>query len=434
MPSEDENTPTPGVRLSTVRLTLVEPYGDRSESAVPLPVTAHTEKSPGEVAHDVSILEGSRAATRSVVQGHLVTSIWRALPCPAWLLAGDGTILCLSDMARREWIDLVVGSHLPTALGCDAMKASISDWLAKGEGAEGLECQLTLRSTDGFKDGKLRLQKVSGYGPETLSVASFVADKTIEVVTDGVPPNPGIRECDRICNSLGQAHIDYLQTMGHELRTPLNAVIGLSELIQAHMKGGFSVDPTTLSRWADQINASGRHLHALIEDLLNKEALEAHELPLHMDHCDLDELVSKAVGVVESKFRKLNIQLHVEDLPQSEAAIADQRRAVQVLVNLLDNAAKYSNAGKMVWLSAQATAQFIRVSVRDEGPGLTGDQQRGLFRMYNRLGAELSGISGSGIGLSTSKRLVERMGGVLVCESAAGSGSNFWFTLPRQLR
>ena len=226
-----------------------------------------------------------------------------------------------------------------------------------------------------------------------------------------------------------QAKSDLLARVSHELRTPLNAVLGFAQLIE---QDGAAAGPALQLERASYIRSAGEHLRALIDDLLDLAAIEAGTLPLHREPVALAAVFCDVSQWATVQARGAGVALHTET---SEGwVLADARRLRQIIVNLVSNAVKYNRAGGTVWLCAQAAPGGAgpgwQISVRDDGRGLDSGQIEHLFESFNRLGAELEGIEGMGLGLVIVRQLTELMGGRVSVLSTPGQGSEFRVWLP----
>jgi PAS domain S-box-containing protein len=218
---------------------------------------------------------------------------------------------------------------------------------------------------------------------------------------------------------------DFLSRMSHELRTPLNAVLGFAQLLEAD-----NSDPLTAGQRVrvQDLQRGGRHLLGLINDVLDIARIEAGTLHLELVPVELNAVAQECISLVSAVASKGQITLQVPPLPLCWV-LADPMRLRQVLLNLLSNAIKYNAAGGQVKLSWLHQGDRTRISVQDTGPGLSPAQQAKLFRAFERLQVEGSGVEGTGIGLALSKWLVELMRGHIGVVSAPGQGSEFWLTL-----
>jgi CheY-like chemotaxis protein len=228
--------------------------------------------------------------------------------------------------------------------------------------------------------------------------------------------------------------------MSHELRTPLNAVLGFSQLLRLDAAQPPSV--LQLER-IQHIENAGAHLLALVNDVLDLSRVESGQMTLSVESVNLRSVAEESFAMVSPLAADARVDLHVSHAaseaplaatPASEGlrrgvavpdtwVLADRLRLRQVLVNLLSNAVKYNRAGGSVTVSWQIRADACHVSVTDTGPGMTPDKLSRLFEPFNRLGAEKSGVEGTGIGLVLSRRLVELMRGELKIVSSVGRGT-----------
>ena len=222
-----------------------------------------------------------------------------------------------------------------------------------------------------------------------------------------------------------RAKSEFLSRMSHELRTPLNAVLGFAQLLEADRQDPLSA--VQLSR-VQELQRGGHHLLGLINDLLDVARIEAGTLHLNLVPVEVGALVLECMNLVRSFGTERGIQLHMPVQPAAWV-LADPMRLRQVLLNLLSNAIKYNRQDGQVTVGWQAQDEQLRISVRDTGPGLSTGQQEKLFRAFERLQAEKTGVEGSGIGLALSKWLVDLMQGRIGVHSAPGQGCEFWFSL-----
>ena len=217
----------------------------------------------------------------------------------------------------------------------------------------------------------------------------------------------------------------FLSRMSHELRTPLNAVLGFAQVLEL---GPMANDDTAC---VSNILKAGRHLLGLIDEVLDIARAESGELHLLLDTVDLGRLAQDCAALVAQIALSHRIRCEVR-LPRQPILLrTDERRLKQVLLNLLSNAIKYNRPGGKITLGIEQTEESrVRVRVTDMGVGLTAEAVGRLFVPFERLGQEIGGVEGTGLGLVVSRSLAEALGGRLEVESQPGVGSTFWVELP----
>jgi len=209
------------------------------------------------------------------------------------------------------------------------------------------------------------------------------------------------------------------------LRQPIASIIANAETIRSRLAGPLAEE---YSKYAADIAGAGQHLLALIDDLADLEVVEASGFSTAPDRIDLAEVARQAAGILGVKAREANIAIDSPRFGESLQAVAEFRRVLQVLLNLVGNALRYAPAGSQVWIRLEQEAGLARVIVADQGPGLDPQQQGRVFEKFERLGR--SGDGGSGLGLYISRKLARAMGGELSVESAPGQGARFILSVP----
>jgi signal transduction histidine kinase/HAMP domain-containing protein len=222
----------------------------------------------------------------------------------------------------------------------------------------------------------------------------------------------------------------FVANMSHELRTPLNAVIGFAELLERAAAGPLLEEQ---QRWVGSILSSGKHLLALINDLLDISKVEAGKIELRLERLLVGDAVDAAVSLVRVQAIRKQLVLKIELEIQALQITADPVRLKQILFNLLSNAVKYTPNGGTVTVSVRrGDREFAEIAVRDTGIGIRTEDLGKLFREFVRLQSSVtSGVEGTGLGLALTKRLVELHGGTIWATSEGeGKGATFTVRLP----
>ncbi|HWH54481.1 MAG TPA: GAF domain-containing sensor histidine kinase, partial [Gaiellaceae bacterium] len=225
---------------------------------------------------------------------------------------------------------------------------------------------------------------------------------------------------------LDEAKSDFIATISHELRTPMTAVLGAAKTL---MRDDVELTSERRHELLEMIGSEASRLSQITEDVLLASRLDRDDVPLGRDRMDVAEVVHAAV---EATKPRLPAEISVTAVaPNGNAALGDRDRVEQVLLNLIDNAVKYSPAGGAVVVSAQRAGDVVRIAVEDEGIGIPTSEQSAIFEKFYRSDPELrQAPSGTGLGLYISRELVRRMGGKIGVESRPGAGSTFFVELP----
>ncbi len=261
--------------------------------------------------------------------------------------------------------------------------------------------------------------------PERLPNGDLFRDGLILDVTELKRAQEEMRAAKEEAEKANRAKSEFLSRISHELRTPLNAILGFGQLLDLE-----PLAPRQRSS-VDQILKGGRHLLDLINEVLDITRLESGGMELSLEAVDVATVLTEALNLV----RPLADQHRVRFVPPAvegcPAVLADRGRLHQTLLNLLSNAAKYNREdGEMHVTCAGIGEGTVRLSIRDTGLGLTPEELGQLFTPFQRFGAPQRGITGTGLGLTISRSLVEAMGGTIGVESVPGSGSTFHVDLP----
>ncbi len=219
----------------------------------------------------------------------------------------------------------------------------------------------------------------------------------------------------------------FLASMSHELRTPLNSIIGFTGIVLQGLAGPLNPEQ---NKQLEMVRGSARHLLALINDVLDISKVEAGQLEVTCEPFDLRASIEKAAAGVKLLAQKKALDLQVELAPEIGAWTSDQRRVEQILINLLNNAIKFTEHGQ-VTLTAEIVRSTLRISVTDTGIGIDPDDFQKIFHPFRQIDTGLArNHEGTGLGLAICRRLAELLGGEIRVESEWGKGSTFTVVLP----
>lgn len=227
--------------------------------------------------------------------------------------------------------------------------------------------------------------------------------------------------------ALEEMKADFVATVSHELRTPLAAIYGSAQTIR---RTDIELDPEVHDQLLGVIASESDRLGAIVNDLLVAGRLDADQLPVSVEHCDPVQLATSVVEAARTHLPE-NVELQLEVQKKTRNVVADPGQLHQVLVNLVDNAIKYSPQGGPVAVSVVNGDGTIRFSVADTGLGIPASEHRRIFEKFYRLDPDMTrGIGGTGLGLYICRELVRRMDGKIWVESKLGEGSTFVVELP----
>jgi PAS domain S-box-containing protein len=347
-----------------------------------------------------------------------------------WLLeAGTGKLIYVSPAYEGTW-------DLPPASAYDDQRL----WLTRVHGDDlarlrevFLACLRSGQVDVEFRivksSGEIRWMRGRGFPIEDdqgrlYRIAGFVED-----ITDG----KRIAELQRLkdeAESANRTKSEFLSKMSHELRTPLNAILGFSQLMHYDKRHPLCDEQRES---VDEILAAGRHLLDIVDEMLDLTRIEIGKLRVAFERVNLRDTCGECLAMVQSEARHRHIDVHFTPPAGADPwVMADRTRVRQILLNLLGNAVKYNHPRGQVVLSLDSDIApgYVRVTVADNGPGLSAEQIGKLFVPFQRLDAERISVEGLGLGLALSKQLAEAMGGNLGAVGAEGKGCTFWLDLP----
>jgi signal transduction histidine kinase len=219
----------------------------------------------------------------------------------------------------------------------------------------------------------------------------------------------------------------FVANMSHELRTPLAAILGYAELIQEGFYG--SLPEKSLDALA-RIRSNGKHLLGLINTVLDIAKIESGQFSLNLGEYALENVVETVCAATESLAEAKKLALKAEVARRLPVGLGDEQRLTQVLLNLVGNAIKFTDAGEVRISAAAKDGQFA-VSVTDTGPGIPQDEQARIFEQFHQVdSSNTKAKGGTGLGLAIAKEIVEMHGGRIWVESTLGKGATFQLELP----
>ena len=223
---------------------------------------------------------------------------------------------------------------------------------------------------------------------------------------------------------------EFLSNMSHEIRTPMNSVLGMSFLALK------SVDDPRQRDYLEKIKLSGEQMLSILDDILDFSKIEAGKMRINSEDFNLESLLKNLINLLDWRATGKSLSLRFECDPNIPVSLhGDSQHLNQVLLNLVNNAIKFTDQGEVVVrariLETRANIHHLRIEVRDTGIGISEEQQAYLFQAFHQAdSAATRKVGGTGLGLAISKSLVELMGGSIGVESKSGLGSTFWLNLP----
>jgi signal transduction histidine kinase len=281
---------------------------------------------------------------------------------------------------------------------------------------------------EGVPIGILSVNRTSvrAFTEKQIELVTAFADQAV-IAIENVRLFDEIQDKSRQLEEASQHKSQFLANMSHELRTPLNAILGYSELMA---DGAYGEPSEKMLGVLKRLEAQGKHLLGLINDVLDLSKIEAGQLVLELSDYSVQDIAQTVRSTLEPLAADKKLAFKVEVAPQLPSGHGDGRRLTQVLINLVGNAIKFTDAGEVA-IKAEANNGSFHVSVRDTGPGISATDQAKLFQEFQQADNAITRKKGgTGLGLAISKRIIEMHGGRIWVESQPGQGSTFTFTLP----
>jgi len=264
------------------------------------------------------------------------------------------------------------------------------------------------------------------FTPQQIELVESFADQAV-IAIENVRLFDEIQDKSRQLEEASQHKSQFLANMSHELRTPLNAILGYSELMA---DGAYGEPSEKMLGVLKRLEAQGKHLLGLINDVLDLSKIEAGQLVLELSDYSVQDIAQTVRSTLEPLASDKKLAFKLELAPDLPPGHGDGRRLTQVLINLVGNAIKFTDNGEVA-IKAEANNGAFHVSVRDTGPGISAADQAKLFQEFQQADNAITRKKGgTGLGLAISKRIIEMHGGRIWVESQHGQGSTFAFTLP----
>jgi signal transduction histidine kinase len=316
-------------------------------------------------------------------------------------LASGVDLFATLKAERPELVGVIMTAHVDSKTAIEALRHGAYDYIDKSCHPGELYAVLE-RCFD-----KIQLQEERSSAYEALRVAKEAAEQA------------------------NRAKSDFLATMSHELRTPLNAIIGFSEIMAAQGLG--PVGNEQYLGYIKDINASGVHLLAIINDILDLSKAEAGKLEMREDVADLRQLIGAALKMVQARAESSGVVLVSEIPAELPYLLCDERKLKQVLLNLLSNGIKFTPSGGKVAVSVTRRDGELVIAISDSGIGIASADIAKAFEPFGQVDNRLSRkYDGTGLGLPLAAAMINQHGGRLTLTSEVGSGTTVTIVIPAQ--
>lgn len=378
------------------------------------------------------------AANQKIMQDALeITDLYQNAPCGYHSIKPDGTFVDINDTEldmlgyRREE---VLGRNIVEFIVTSPPNSLMDGLCTLEPSAKGYEAECAFRRKDGSvfpalvnattqrdQTGQLILLRAS-----LIDISERKArESEIAQLNDTLLQT--MKQARDVAEAANRSKSVFLANMSHEIRTPMNAIVGLTQLLARS-----SPTPSQSSK-IQKITRAADHLLGLINDILDFSKIEAGKLSLDNHDFDLDKIVDSVRAIAYERIKAKNLQFKISTAGIPRWLHGDGTRLGQILINLVSNAIKFTEQGKIT-VKGQVIHEddqgiSVRFAVRDSGIGIPPDQIDRLFRVFEQADSSTTRkYGGSGLGLAISQRLAKLMGGEIGAESHPGVGSTFWFT------
>ncbi|ARU89874.1 response regulator [Pseudomonas sp. M30-35] len=377
----------------------------------------------------VQIVERARAEAEAQLQRRTLTALINAIPDPIWFKDEKGNYAGINQACAE-----LFGLTREEVLGKNDMELLDSEWAKARAGHDKVALsQHGAFETEGwalYPDGRrvvfdtVRTTFQDDQGA-LLGLVGVSRDITVRKQAE-----EALLAAKEMAEDIARLRSDFLANMSHEIRTPMNAIIGMSHL-------ALRADPSPRQRdYLNKIQQSGQHLLGIINDILDFSKVEAGELKIEHIDFDLLQVLENVANLIGDKANEKNLELIFNlDPAVPQFLIGDPLRLGQVLINLANNAVKFTDDGEIELLirvdQRSIREVFIYFAVRDTGIGISHEQISRLFQSFQQADTSTTRkYGGTGLGLAICKKLIEAMGGEIGVESEQGKGSLFWCSVP----
>lgn len=355
-------------------------------------------------------------ASTMVISGLGIVAMTAIMPAPFNSMYYAGLIMVViycGSFVRVDFMTTVCISLL--LVGCYEVSAVIINPVSP----------VDLLSNNFFLTMSTAVGLLSSYIQETQTRKGYVAQRTIEA------RNETATLLLLEANKANRAKSEFLANMSHELRTPLNAIIGFSDLMDKSTFG--PIGNPRYAEYIQHISTSGNHLLAIINDILDLAKAEANKLVVNEQDVDLAALARESVKMCEVRAAARNITVSIDSSAPDITVRADRKLMLQLMLNLVSNAVKFSHENSNIVIRIDATGHGpVTVTVRDQGVGIAGEDLARVIRPFEQVeNSYTRRTDGTGLGLPLAVKLAELHGGTLSIESQVGVGTAVTIALPR---